>query len=230
MIACDSAASLQVEVSDAGAVGTVTVPDDRAPISSGQVFQTLDADEVGLSEQSPIVVVAVKVASDVQGVEARFGDGTTDSMAPVGGWAVLVDAPGAAYDAGQALSVQLSAVGAGGVLGTVSLPSDTAEALPSACVPVPVESVPPVAERVPPLPSPPATTVPPTSLAPAASSPSASPPSASSPSASPPRASTPIATPAASTPAATPAVVTPATTGSPSPTTSPPATTAPPPS
>jgi hypothetical protein len=141
-----------VEVSDEGAVGTLSMPDDDASISSSDVFEALDADEVGTSEQSPIVVVVAKVASDAQDVEARFADGSTDSMTPVDGWVVLVDAPGAAYDAGQVLGVQLTASGAAGTLGQVSLSSDTAEALPTDCVVAPITSVPVVAI--------PATTVP----------------------------------------------------------------------
>ncbi|HTX01951.1 MAG TPA: hypothetical protein VMD59_24420, partial [Acidimicrobiales bacterium] len=108
----------------------------QAATPDGGTFLTLDAAELGVAEHSPVVVVVARVASSAHDVEVGFADGATDSMAPVGGWVVLVDAPGPAYAAGQTLGIELSATGASGTLAQVSLPSDSAEALPAACVPL----------------------------------------------------------------------------------------------
>jgi hypothetical protein len=84
---CALTRALIVEVSDAGAVGTVTVPLGLA------VTKPLDvlADEVvGVAERSPIAVVVAHVTGATTAVEAEFSAGGRDEMSVVDRWAVLV--------------------------------------------------------------------------------------------------------------------------------------------
>jgi len=86
-LSCAVTRSLIVEVSDAGAVGVVTVP--LGP-SLGEPMTVLEDEVVGVAERSPIAVVVSHTAGSASAVRADFSGGGTDEMKVVDGWAVLV--------------------------------------------------------------------------------------------------------------------------------------------
>jgi hypothetical protein len=83
-----------------------------------------------------MVVVVAHVGSAVSGVDASFGDGATDSMAPSGGWVVLADEVPATTQLGSGGEpVTLVATASDGTtLETTSVASEPAYAVPSSCV------------------------------------------------------------------------------------------------
>jgi hypothetical protein len=128
---------LQVEVSNSGAVGSVTVPLSSTPNSStGQAFDVVDSSAVGVAEGSPMEVVTVHVGTNVTTVQASFSDGTSDQMSVVDGWAVLVD------DAASPLPVTIEALDNTGLkIASASVNNADALAQPEACV-VPLREAP----------------------------------------------------------------------------------------
>ena len=86
-LSCAVTRSLIVEVSDAGAVGVVTVPLGPSP---GEPMTVLEDEVVGVAERSPIAVVVSHTAGSASAVRADFSGGGTDEMKVVDGWAVLV--------------------------------------------------------------------------------------------------------------------------------------------
>ena len=98
---------LVVEVSDAGAVGLVTVP--LGP-SAARPFDVLADQVIGLREGSPIAVVVVHTTAVASAARAEFAAGGSDQMSVVDGWAVLVRklaAPRSGSSAGGKLSQAL---------------------------------------------------------------------------------------------------------------------------
>ena len=95
---------LVVEVSDAGAVGLVTVP--LGP-SAARPFDVVADQVIGLREGSPIAVVVVHTTAVASAARAEFAAGGSDQMSVVDGWAVLVRklaAPRSGSSAGGKLS------------------------------------------------------------------------------------------------------------------------------
>ena len=78
---------LVVEVSDAGAVGLVTVP--LGP-SAARPFDVLADQVIGLREGSPIAVIVAHTTAVASAARAEFAAGGSDKMSVVDGWAVLV--------------------------------------------------------------------------------------------------------------------------------------------
>jgi hypothetical protein len=136
---CESSQVLVVEVSNPGAVGLVTVPLPSISISEpGQPFEVIDSSAVGIAEASPIEVLTVHVASGVSSLQASFPDGTSDQMAVVSGWAVLVD------DGNAPLPATITALdSSGNTVATATVNDDDAIAQPEACL-VPIETQPPL--------------------------------------------------------------------------------------
>ncbi len=84
---CAITRALVVEVSDAGAVGVVTVPLGPAVARPMDVL----ADQVvGVAERSPIAVVVAHTTGQTRVVRADFAGGGKDVVAVVDKWAVLV--------------------------------------------------------------------------------------------------------------------------------------------
>ena len=134
---CESTRSLVVEVSNPGAVGTVMVSLPSISITEpGQPFDVIDSSAVGVAEASPIEVLTVRVASGVNSIQANFADGTSDQMAVVGGWAVLVD------DGNAPVPATLKALDtSGNTIATASVNDADAIAQPEQCF-VPFEPQP----------------------------------------------------------------------------------------
>jgi len=84
---CGITKALVVEVSDAGAVGVVTVP---LGASLDKPIDVVMDDVVGVAEQSPMVVVVAHTNNPTAAVRADFGVGGQDQMDVVDQWAVLV--------------------------------------------------------------------------------------------------------------------------------------------
>lgn len=83
---CDITRALVVEVSDAGAVGTLAVPFRAA---AKVPLDVLSDEVVGAAERSPITVVVAHTDGTVKAVRAEFAAGGQDEMSVLGGWAVL---------------------------------------------------------------------------------------------------------------------------------------------
>jgi hypothetical protein len=128
-------------VSDAGAVGVVTVPLGQ---SVARPFDVLADEVVGVEEQAPMAVVVAHTDGQVASVRADFVAGGQDEMTVVGQWAVLVDelaatpgggtaSQGTATSPGQASVYALSNDGT--VLEQANLPGSGALAIPiAACM------------------------------------------------------------------------------------------------
>jgi hypothetical protein len=86
-VSCALTQALLVEVSDAGAVGVVTVP--LGP-SVARPLNELSAQVVGVAEGSPIALVVAHTTGRTAAVRANFGAGGRDEMVVVDQWAVLV--------------------------------------------------------------------------------------------------------------------------------------------
>jgi hypothetical protein len=84
---CALTRALLVEVSDAGAVGVVTVPLGPA---LAEPLDVLADEVVGTAEHSPIAVVVAHVSGATRAVRAQFPAGGRDEMNVVDRWAVLV--------------------------------------------------------------------------------------------------------------------------------------------
>lgn len=134
---CESTRSLVVEVSNPGAVGTVTVSLPSISVTEpGQPFDVIDSSAVGVAEASPIEVLTVHVASKVNTIQANFADGTSDQMAVVDGWAVLVD------DGNAPVPATLKALdSSGNTIATANINDADAIAQPERCF-VPFEPQP----------------------------------------------------------------------------------------
>jgi hypothetical protein len=130
---CQSTTSLLVEVSDAGAVGELTV---AYPSTASKPVDLVSEDVVGVAEGSPMAILAVRVGSGVTSVGARFGNGAGDEMAVVDGLAVLVaPVPTGPSAADAAAKADVIAYGASGQqLQTFSTPEAPAIALPLECL------------------------------------------------------------------------------------------------
>ena len=127
---CQSSHALVVEVSNPGAVGTVTVPLPSISISEpGQPFEIIDSSAVGVAEASPIEVLTIHVASDVSSLQASFSDGMSEQMAVVNGWAVFAD------DGSTPLPASVAALdSSGNTIATATINDDDAVAQPQACL------------------------------------------------------------------------------------------------
>jgi hypothetical protein len=136
---CESSQSLVVEVSNPGAVGSVAVPLPSIAISGpGQPFEVIDSSAVGVAEASPIEVLTVHVTADVSSVRVSFGDGTSDQMTVVSGWAVLVG------DGSGPLPATVVALdGSGNAIARASINDVNAIAQPAGCL-VPAQAQPQV--------------------------------------------------------------------------------------
>lgn len=86
-MSCAVTRALVVEVSDAGAVGVVTVP--LGP-SLDRPINVLSDQVIGVAERSPIAVVVAHVTAQTVSVRAGFSGGSKDEMTVVDQWAVLV--------------------------------------------------------------------------------------------------------------------------------------------
>ncbi len=86
-VSCALTQALLVEVSDAGAVGVVTVP--LGP-SVARPVNELSDQVVGVAEDSPITLVVAHTTGQTAAVRADFGAGGKDEMVVVDQWAVLV--------------------------------------------------------------------------------------------------------------------------------------------
>jgi hypothetical protein len=134
-VSCDISRALIVEVSDAGAVATITVPLGAA---AKVPVDVLSDEVVGAAERSPMAVVVAHTDGTVEAVRAEFADGGHDEMSVVGGWAVLAwplstssgggsASQGTATVSGQAEVYALS--GEGTVLEHADLPGSGALAM-----------------------------------------------------------------------------------------------------
>jgi hypothetical protein len=123
---------LVVEVSDAGAVGTITVP----ALSQATSRVAVAEDEViGQFEGFPMVVVAVHVGAGIAAVEARFATGAFDDMKTVGGWGVLVARlPGPLASAYMQAAAHVAALTAGGDMVEQLTVRGPSIALPTGCL------------------------------------------------------------------------------------------------
>ena len=86
-VGCALTRALLVEVSDAGAVGVVTVP--LGP-SVARPVNELSDQVVGVAEDSPITIAVAHTTGRTAAVRADFGAGGSDEMVVVDRWAVLV--------------------------------------------------------------------------------------------------------------------------------------------
>jgi len=130
-----------VEVSDAGAVGVVTVP--LGSSLDKPIDVVMDA-VVGTAEQSPMVVVVAHTNAPTASVRADFGVGGQDQMDVVDQWAVLVEDIGSSAAAGSGAGsdpellgqASVSALASDGtVLEQAVLPGSGALAMPvAACM------------------------------------------------------------------------------------------------
>jgi hypothetical protein len=129
---CEPREALVLEVSDAGAVGTVALPELIQ--SAGRVAVAED-EVVGTAEGAAMAVVAVHVGTGISAVEARFATGASDEMQVVDGWGVLVARlPGPAPSVDGEASANVEAVYTDGAVAerlTVQAPGI---ALPTGCV------------------------------------------------------------------------------------------------
>ena len=133
---CGVTQALVAEVSNPGAIGELTAPLPPADTVSGlsEPFEVIDSSVVGVPEGSPIEVIATHVGSNVSSVEASFSDGTTDEMAVVDGWAVVVD------DGSAPLPATITALdSSGNTIGTAGVTDDAAIAEPTVCL-LPLEN------------------------------------------------------------------------------------------
>jgi hypothetical protein len=85
-----------------------------------------------------MIVVVAHVGASVAQVSATFADGTTDSMAPDGGWVVLADAVpssqvGGLPATGESVSLVASDASSA-TLETTTVASEPALAVPTSCV------------------------------------------------------------------------------------------------
>ena len=146
-VSCVVSHALVVEVSDAGAVGIVTVPLGPTTV---QPIEGLEDEVVGVPEQSPMAVVVAHTDDETVSVRAEFAGGGVDQMDVIDHWAVLVDetpatggagiaSQGTAATQGQASVFALS--GNGTVLEEAELPGSGALALPIAACRVPDHGV-----------------------------------------------------------------------------------------
>lgn len=134
---CNSGHAPVVEVSNPGAVGTVTVPLPSISISEpGQPFEVIDSSAVGVVEASPGKVLTVHVAPDVSSLRASFSDGTSERMAVLSGWAVFAD------DDGTPLPATVAALDSSGNTIAIATINGDAIAQPETCL-MPVEAQPP---------------------------------------------------------------------------------------
>lgn len=127
---CTMSEQLQVEVSNAGAVGSISVPLWLASNSStNSAFDVVESSAVGVPEGAPIEVITVHVGATVNSVQATFNDGTSDEMTVVDGWAVLVD------DAASPFPVRIEALDATGLMiSSSAINNADALAEPPVCV------------------------------------------------------------------------------------------------
>jgi len=133
-VSCAVTQALVVEVSDAGAVGVITVP--LGP-SLARPVNVLSDQVVGVAEHSPIAVVVAHTTTQTATVRADFAAGGKDEMTVVDQWAVLVHKLAAAKAGGtgsqgsatpgQATVYALS--GTGRVLEQADLPGSGALAM-----------------------------------------------------------------------------------------------------
>jgi hypothetical protein len=132
---CEATQALLVEVSNPGAIGELTVPLPGIVASSaGQPFELINSAVVGVAESSPIEVVTVYLGPAASSVQARFSDGSSDTMPVIDGWAVLVN------DGSAPLPVGLTAFDSAGTsIGSAVVSSDDAIAEPESCLPFAVE-------------------------------------------------------------------------------------------
>jgi hypothetical protein len=138
---CGVTQALVVEVSDAGAVGVVTVP---LGSSLDKPLDVVMDEVVGSAEQSPMVVVVAHTNSPTASVRADFGVGGQDQMDVVDQWAVLVEDLGSSTVGGSGAGsdpellgqASVSALASDGtVLEQAVLPGSGALAMPvAACV------------------------------------------------------------------------------------------------
>ena len=138
---CGVTQALVVEVSDAGAVGVVTVP---LGSSLDKPIDVVMDEVVGTAEQSPMVVVVAHTNSPTASVRADFGVGGQDQMDVVDQWAVLVEDLGSSTAGGSGAGsdpellgqASVSALASDGtVLEQAVLPGSGALAMPvAACV------------------------------------------------------------------------------------------------
>jgi hypothetical protein len=138
---CGVTQALVVEVSDAGAVGVVTVP---LGSSLDKPIDVVMDEVVGTAEQSPMVVVVAHTNSPTASVRADFGVGGQDQMDVVDQWAVLVEDLGSSTAGGSGAGsdpellgqASVSALASDGtVLEHTVLPGSGALAMPvAACV------------------------------------------------------------------------------------------------
>ncbi len=136
---CGVTQALVVEVSDAGAVGVVMVPNGAS--STTQPIDVLSDQVVGIQEQAPIAVVVAHTTGQTTAVKAEFASGGQDEMAVVGQWAVLVQAlatssGGGSSQGGAIGQATVDALSSDGtVLEHADLPGSGALAMPvAACV------------------------------------------------------------------------------------------------
>jgi len=125
-VSCSVTQALVVEVSDAGAVGVITVP-LGPPLA--RPINVLSDQVAGVAEHSPIAVVVAHTTGQTAAVRADFAAGGSDEMNVVDKWAVLVHKLAAkaggtgsqgSATPGQATAYALS--GTGSVLEQADLP------------------------------------------------------------------------------------------------------------
>lgn len=127
---CYPTSQLEVEVSDAGAIGQFTVP----LANSSSPLAYVDEQVFGTTEGSPMAVVAVRVGKGVTAVAVRFGSGVEDVMTTVKGWAVLATTLPTGAGTSSAAAVHVEALtSSGAVSAQVSITQAPAYAFPEIC-------------------------------------------------------------------------------------------------
>jgi hypothetical protein len=112
-ISCAPTGQLTLEISDTKAVAIFT-----EPFYEGFVEPLIDVEigDIGVTEGSPATWVEAQVGSSADQVLVQFADGSTDSMAPSEGVAVLARDGDAAETLGGPNGAKLEVLGSGGVV------------------------------------------------------------------------------------------------------------------
>ncbi|MGO8876852.1 MAG: hypothetical protein ACLQNG_13945 [Acidimicrobiales bacterium] len=118
---CPTSSELQVSVEVKGVTETLFVP---AGGSSSQAFSVVASAAARFSSGESVVLAVARTSSSVSSVSAHFASGTSDAMAPKGGWAVLAEVVPASTDLARAGALTLTATSySGRTLETAHLPA-----------------------------------------------------------------------------------------------------------
>jgi hypothetical protein len=110
---CSPSGQMTLEISDTKAVAIFT-----EPLYGGFTEPLIDVEigELGVTEGNPATWLEAQVGSRADRVSVRFADGSTDSMAPSGGVAVLARGGSATETLGGSRGATLEVLGSGGTV------------------------------------------------------------------------------------------------------------------